>query len=127
MADAVTSVTIYQDAKKAIMKFTNTSDGTGESAVAKVDVSTLSPAASNVRITKIWYSTAGMSVNILEDASTDVLLFTIGTGVYGYFDFSDFGGIPITKAAGYTGDILFTTVGHTAGDTYFIILEVEKY
>lgn len=127
MADTVSSQTIYQDAKKAIIKFTNTSDGTGESAVVKVDVSALSPAASNVRITKIWYATAGMSVNILEDASTDVLLFTIGTGVYGYHDFSDFSGIPITKAAGYTGDILFTTVGHTAADTYWIILEVEKY
>ena len=39
MADAVTSQTILDDGgKNLIMKFTNISDGTGESAVAKIDV-----------------------------------------------------------------------------------------
>ena len=41
MADAVTSQTIVDGERNCIMKFTNVSDGTGESAVAKVDVSTL--------------------------------------------------------------------------------------
>ena len=35
MADAVTSQTIQDGEKTAIMKFTNVSDGTGESAVKK--------------------------------------------------------------------------------------------
>ena len=39
MADAVTSQTIIDGEKKVVMKFTNVSDGSGESAVAKVDVS----------------------------------------------------------------------------------------
>ena len=39
MADAVTSQTILDTPHKLVMKFTNTSDGTGESAVTKVDVS----------------------------------------------------------------------------------------
>ena len=42
MADAVTSQTIVDGQKTAVLKFTNISDGTGESAVAKVDVSALS-------------------------------------------------------------------------------------
>ena len=33
MADAVTSQTIFDGERKAIMKFTNVSDGTGETAV----------------------------------------------------------------------------------------------
>jgi hypothetical protein len=41
MADAVTSQTIQDGEKRAILKFTNASDGTGESAVKKVDVSAL--------------------------------------------------------------------------------------
>ena len=41
MADAVTSQTIQDGARKAVLKFTNASDGTGESAVKKVDVSAL--------------------------------------------------------------------------------------
>jgi len=42
MADAVTSQTIIDGSSKAVLKFTNVSDGTGESAVTKVDVSALS-------------------------------------------------------------------------------------
>ena len=41
MADAVTSQTIQDGQRKAVLKFTNASDGTGESAVKKVDVSAL--------------------------------------------------------------------------------------
>ena len=41
MADAVTSQTIIDGPKTAVLKFTNVSDGTGESAVKKVDVSAL--------------------------------------------------------------------------------------
>ncbi len=41
MADAVTSQTLVDNDKTLVMKFTNISDGTGESAVKKVDVSAL--------------------------------------------------------------------------------------
>ena len=41
MADAVTSQTLIDGPTHAVMKFTNVSDGTGESAVTKVDVSAL--------------------------------------------------------------------------------------
>ena len=41
MADAVTSQTIVDNDKTLVMKFTNISDGSGESAVKKVDVSAL--------------------------------------------------------------------------------------
>jgi hypothetical protein len=43
MADAVATQTIQEDGKTAIFRFTNVSDGTGESAVNKIDVSGLSP------------------------------------------------------------------------------------
>jgi hypothetical protein len=42
MADAVTSTTIQDGEKDFIVQLTNVSDGTGESAVKKVDVSALS-------------------------------------------------------------------------------------
>ena len=41
MADTVTSQTIQDGERKAVLKFTNISDGSGESAVTKVDVSAL--------------------------------------------------------------------------------------
>ena len=42
MADTVTSQTIEDGPRTAILAFTNVSDGTGESAVTKIDVSALS-------------------------------------------------------------------------------------
>ena len=41
MADAVTSQTLQDGDKSVVMKFTNISDGSGEAAVKKVDVSAL--------------------------------------------------------------------------------------
>ena len=41
MADAVASQTIVEGPNKVVMKFTNISDGTGESAVTKVDITTI--------------------------------------------------------------------------------------
>ena len=39
MADAVTSQTLVDTTKRAIIKLTNLSDGSGEASVKKVDVS----------------------------------------------------------------------------------------
>ena len=41
MADAVTATTVQDGDRNAVIYCTNTSDGTGEAAVTKVDVSAL--------------------------------------------------------------------------------------
>ncbi len=41
MADAVTSQTLVDGTQRAVFKFTNISDGTGEAGVVKIDVSAL--------------------------------------------------------------------------------------
>ena len=62
MADAVTSTTILDGDKDFIVQLTNVSDGTGESAVAKVDVSSLTArksdgaACTGVKLNKVYYS-----------------------------------------------------------------------
>jgi hypothetical protein len=129
MADAVTTQTIFDGERMAVMKFTNVSDGTGESAVLKVDVSALSPSAfglacDGVTIERAHCSINGMSVNILWDANTDVPAFIAAPGVY-TFDFSKIQ-LPNDAGAGKTGDILFTTIGASSGDTYTIVLEMVK-
>jgi hypothetical protein len=126
MADAVTTQILFQGTKRAIIKFTNLSDGTGESAVKKVDVSALTGAPASVQINKIWFTTTGMAVRMLWDATTDVLAFVIGADKSGHLDFSSFGGITNNAGTGVTGDLLFTTAGHTNGDSYSIILEIIK-
>lgn len=124
MADAVSTQTLRDGSKYTVIKITNLSDGTGEAAVKKVDVSALTPSASFVTIEEIWYSVWGMNVTLLEDADTDVRIFELQG--QGYIDLRHIGGIPNTKAAGYTGDIMLTTTGHTAADSYSIILKMRK-
>lgn len=125
MADDVATKVLYEDDRIYIASFTNTSDGTGESAVKKVDVSALSPAASTVAIEEVWFTTSGMGVKVIYDATTDdVMLLLNGTG---HMKFNDFGGIRDPKSSGFVGDVLFTTVGHTSGDTYTVILKCRKY
>ena len=132
MADTVTSQTIEDGPRTAIFAFTNVSDGSGESAVTKIDVSSLSkdPASdascTSVQIECIWYSTIGMGVEILFDATTDVLAWELPADYSDSLDFSEFIGIPNNAGAGKTGDIKFTTVGHTNGDSYSIVLKVKK-
>lgn len=124
MADAVTSQTIIDGARNAVMKFTDLSDGTGESAVLKVDVSALEGSPSRVNIQRVHYNVNGMVVTMLWDASTDVPILQLSG--YGTFDFQDFGGLTNNAGAGVTGDISFTTVGASSGDSYSIVLEMTK-
>ncbi len=131
MADAVTSQTLFDGERLAIMKFTNISDSGGESAVLKVDVSALNASASGkacngVVINKLFASTAGMGVNILWDADTDVTAFVVGADGSYTWDFSKNGGLTNNAGDGKTGDIKFSTIGASAGDTYTIELEMVK-
>lgn len=131
MADAVTSQTLVDGPAHAVMKFTNISDGTGESAVTKVDVSALQTsqngdACTGVQIERIWWQCIGMKVKILWDATTDAFCIELGENQSGNHDYTVFGGLVNNAGAGKTGDIKFTTVGHTSADTYTIILYLRK-
>jgi len=131
MADAVTSQTIVDGAKTAVLKFTNVSDGSGESAVKKVDVSALASTqdgqtCTGATIEKIWWQCNGMKVQLLFDATSNVFCIELGENQSGYHDYSIFGGLPNNAGSGVTGDILFTTVGHSSNDTYTVVLQVRK-
>ena len=131
MADTVTSQKIVDGERNLVMKFTNISDGTGESAVTKVDVSTLSKDAygapcTRVTVSKIYIATHGMEVRMYWDASTDVPFFLSAAGATQTLDFSGFTSIPNDAGAGVNGNIVFSTVDHTAGDSYWCILEMVK-
>jgi hypothetical protein len=132
-ADVVASQVILDGERLFIGKYTNISGGDGETAVVKIDVSTLAKnafgyACNGVKINKIWALTQGMSVDILWDATTDVVAMTLPENQMYQMDFSFFGGLPNNAApANVTGDVAFTTVNATGGgDRYTIILECIK-
>lgn len=136
MADAVTSQTLADGDKTAVIKLTNISDGNGESSVEKVDISGL--AVSNAGLTpsratieQIWYDIGGMRVALEWNATTNVVAAVLGGSaaagnVSGYMDFRSFGGLKNTEASGANGDIDLTTHGHTNHDHYTIVLQVRK-
>jgi hypothetical protein len=123
MADAVTTDVLFSGTRKHVVHLTNVSDGTGEAAVAKVDISTLAlhngDAPTKAKIYSIEWDVEGMSVALLADHTSDVTMLTmVGRGSYD-------GGVKgaITgEGAGGTGDILLTTAGATAGDSYDLTL-----
>ena len=136
MADAVTSQTIVDTDKRAIIKLTNLSDGNGESSVAKVDVSGLNTNAkgetcSRVTIDQIWYDIGGMRVALEWNASSNVVAIVLGGSAAagnmgGHMDFRSFGGIKNNAGGGINGDIDLSTSGHTNLDHYTIVLELRK-
>ena len=131
MADAVTSQTLIDGERLAIMKFTNISDGTGETAVTKVNVANLAnsgsgKACTGVIVNKITSVCHGMEVRMYWDASTDVPFFmnTINTNYEN--DFSSIGGITNNSGTGKNGNIVFSTADASSGDTYTVVLEMVK-
>lgn len=127
MADTVASQTIVDGPKNVVMKFTNISDGTGESEVRKVDVSALSGSPASVKINRVDYFTHGIGVQMLWEATANVQAMRIPQDESGTVDLTRFGGVVNNAAAGKTGDVLFTTTETAlAGDGYTIILHMTK-
>ena len=132
MADAVTTTSVVDGPRTAVIYCTNTSDNSGESAVTKVDVSALSSspegdACTGVRLQKIVFTNVGMGVKVLWNATTNVIAAQLPADYSDTLDYSDISGLPnVAAASGKTGDIKFTTVGHGSGDSYSIVLYCLK-
>ena len=137
MADAVTSQTLSDGDRIAVVKFTNISDGSGEASVKKVDISTLAASVTTgatparATIEQVWYDIGGMRVALEWNATTNVVAAVLGGSAAvgtasGHMDFRSFGGIKNTEASGVAGDIDLTTHGHTAHDHYTLVLQLRK-
>ncbi len=124
MADAVSTIVTFSGATKYAARFTNISDGTGESLVTKIDISTLPGAPTYTAIEEISWDVQGFtSVRLLRDHSTDDLIDVLsGRGARSYKDISY---LFDPRSAGGTGDILLTTAGNDSGDTYDITLVIQ--
>ena len=100
--------------------------------MVKVDVSALEAdsrtglSCTDVNIERIWWQCIGMKVRILFDASSDVMAIELGENQSGHHDYSIFRGLVNNAGSGKTGDIKFTTVGASSGDTYTVILYLRK-
>ena len=139
MADVVTSQTIVDTSgTKTVMKFTNMSDGSGETLVTKMNASALTFMTEDATksIAKIWWAintTNGKSgVELLwagsgTSSANSTIGFFSGTGYHDYYTSGNSisNNATLTANTSPAGDVLISTKGFVAGDNYTIILEVR--
>lgn len=126
MADTVTTQVIAAGPRYHVIHMTNVSDGTGESLVTKVNLSTLSlgngvvPTKTSVK--EIQWSIQGFtSVRLYWDHTTDNTIAVLAQG-NGYSEFGMLGMLSDPASAGGTGNVLLSTAAPIAGATYDITL-----
>lgn len=138
MADTVAVTVVGETKTHLVVHMTSISDGTGESAVTKVDKSAYLASdgaePASLDIEKVTWSCDGMSARLLWDHTTDDLAIIMSG--QGSLDFIGAGvnldtvppncRLKDPRSAGDTGDIKLTTTGHTSGDTYNILLTLRK-
>lgn len=123
MADTVDVKAVFSGGRQYILHLQNRSDGTGESDVTKLDISTLLMSQGQVptytSVDRIEHSINGFSYVLLEwDHTTDDEIATlVGQGVRTFPT-----GNVDPKSAGGTGDVLLTTNGGVAGSSYDITI-----
>ena len=123
MADTVNSQVLVSGGRIHIVHLTNESDGTGESAVIKINISDLSlfdgTEPDKLAIDEIQYSIQGFNYVTLEfDATTnDEIAVLSGDGVKVFPS-----GINDPQSTGTTGDVVLTTNGATASSSYDITI-----
>ena len=133
MADAVATQTIHEGPRNVIMRFTNVSDGTGETNVVKVAMASLTaqggfPKPAHVRVKRIIFATQGMGVRLLWNASTPVMFYECPANYNDDVNLDVARSFLNTKATGWDGGIVFTTVGAAASKTYNVELHmIKKY
>lgn len=116
--------------KRMKVQFTSLSDATGESDVIKLDRSVLrgvqGDPCTKIGIKEINYVTYGMSVQLEWDMVPQQLICILPENSNGcikgpfYPDVTD----DTTYAEGETGDLLLTTIAHSANDSYNIIMDI---
>lgn len=135
MADAVTSTDVFSGGEYLVRRFTNISDGTGESAVVKVDKSTLVDSQTKVAPTKLalcelWWSIYGfLNVRLFwnQTAAEVMALMSAGNGVRLLNLQPTPSGIllPQTAPGAGNGNVLLTTSGAISGATYDIMAKFK--
>lgn len=126
MADAVDVQVLHSGPRHIGVRICNLSDGTGETAVKKIDKSSLAGfdgvEPTTLSLERISWAITGMSVTVAFDHTTDDVIAQLGEGS-GEHDYTKYGGaLQDPASAGDTGDVVVTTTGHSAGDTYDILM-----
>lgn len=125
MADVVTSQVTLDGERNYVITLTNLSDGTGEATVKKVDVSTMHPVPSSLRLDKVQGDVAGMNVALLYGANTKQKFLELSNSQVD-MNMEEEGGLPDPKATGFDGNVYLTTANQVSGSSYTLHLHFKK-
>lgn len=123
--DTVTSQVTVDGERNYIITLTNLSDSTGENVVKKVDISTMHPVPTSLRLEKVQGDVAGMNVALLWGANTKQKFLELSDSQVD-MDFCEEGGLPDPKATGFDGCVYLTTANQAAGSSYTLNLHFKK-
>lgn len=140
MSDAVQTQVLENGSQWYRAKFTNFSDGTGETAVVKVDPTssgalgviiqgnTLYP-GTHLKLMEVEYTVSGMTLLVQWDATTKQDIWYLQG--FGKFNYRKRGGLFVPQSAGApvigaTGKVLFTTKGAASGSSYTVEMTFKK-
>lgn len=132
MADAVTTRTLFNGSRDVVIQITNLSDGTGESAVKKLDIATLigpnGRAPTYLSLLHVQGDIDGMTVKLYTAWGTNPTTFAQLAGPSICINYEKLSGGGMFGSGSGTGDgsLLLTTTGHTTGDSYDLILRFRK-
>jgi len=133
MAITATSQTLFDGERIAIMKFYATMSTTeNETNVVKVNPANLNSSVAGgacdaVSILKVTGLTHGLEVQMNWVASSPVVIETIPQNNAYTQDYSKIGGLTNNAGTGKTGSISFSTLDGSAGDSYTVVLEMQKH
>lgn len=124
MADTVDSLVTLNGKHRYVIRLTNISDGTGESAVTKITKSALTNlygvAPNKLCLVEVKWSIQGFtSVRLHWDATTDDEIVVLAAG-NGWHVFEP--ALIDPASSGSNGNVLLTTAGAGTGATYSIEL-----
>jgi hypothetical protein len=129
MADRVNTYTLFAGTRRHVIRITNESDGSGESAVSKLDISGLTgpdgTPPTSVAIERIHGVVNGFNyVTLLAEHTTDDEIAVLAGGQID-IDMRNVGGMNDPESTGGTGDILLTTDGAVDGDSYDLVIQFK--
>ena len=138
MADTVRTQIVHNGPKNYVLHLTNTSDGTGENKVKKIDIATINatstmPPIDRLTLLKYTCSTINMGVILWWEATTDIPMLIFPSNYNTIVDLTTRGGIANNAGVGRTGNVLLSTVGAEgtsttiATATYDLYLEFRKH
>ncbi len=132
MADTVRTQLIHNGPKNFVVHLSNTSDGTGENKVKKIDIATINatsgfPPIDRLTLLKYTISTINMGVILWWEATPSIPLLIFPQNYNTIVDLTPRGGIANDTSTGRTGNVLLSTVGAEGTPTTIATAQYDLY